>query len=89
MERQPDPWKKPTEFIKRVEQLRVRGESIVGRRPPDDRELAILRERLIERKTLKAIGEAHGIGNERVRQLLNFYFGVTGTPPLTGGRRSA
>jgi DNA-binding XRE family transcriptional regulator len=82
MERKPDPWKEPTEFIERVEQLRVRGESIVGRRPPGERELAILRERLLQHKTLGQIARVHGfLTNERPRQLLNAYFGVKGRPP--------
>lgn len=66
------------EFYTEAVAALARGESMVGRRLPDERAMAILRERLIERKTLRAIGEAHGIGNERVRQLLNYYFGVRG-----------
>jgi DNA-directed RNA polymerase sigma subunit (sigma70/sigma32) len=69
------------QLIERVEALGQEGESVVGRRLPDDREMVMLRERLLDGKTLKAIGEAHGIGNERVRQILNHYFGVSGTPP--------
>jgi DNA-binding XRE family transcriptional regulator len=81
-ERQPDPWRQSAEFIERVEQLRVRGKSIVNRRPPGKRELAILRERLLEHKTLGQIARAHGFRtNERPRQLLNYYFGVSGRPP--------
>jgi hypothetical protein len=64
-----------------VEALQAEGKSVVGRKLPRDREMTMLRERLLNRKTLKAIGEAHGIGNERVRQILNHYFGVRGTPP--------
>lgn len=82
MEQKPDPWKQPAEFIKRVEQLHARGESIVGRRPPGERELAMLRERLLEHKLLGQIARAHGFRtSERPRQLLNYYFGVTGRPP--------
>jgi hypothetical protein len=69
------------QFVRRVEGLRRKGESVVGRKLPDDREMVMLRERLLDRKTLKAIGEAHGVGDERVRQILNYYFGVCGTPP--------
>jgi hypothetical protein len=68
-------------FIERVEALRQEGVSVVGRSLPGDREMTMLRERLLDHKTLKAIGEVHGIGNERVRQVLNHYFGVCGTPP--------
>lgn len=82
-ERNPDPWKESAEFIERVEQLRARGKSIVQRRPPGERELAILRERLLEQRSLGQIARAHGLRtNERPRQLLNYYFGVTGRPPV-------
>jgi hypothetical protein len=69
------------QFIERVGALRQEGASVVGRSLPGDREMTMLRERLLDRKTLKAIGEAHDIGNERVRQILNHYFGVHGIPP--------
>ena len=76
-----NPWTEPAEFIEHVEQLRAQGKSIVNRRPPEDRHMTMLRERLIEHKTLKQIAQAHNFRTaERPRQLLNAYFGVTGDP---------
>jgi hypothetical protein len=43
-----------------------------------DREREILRLRLIEKLTLHEIGDRIGISQERVRQLLNMHFGLTG-----------
>jgi hypothetical protein len=43
-----------------------------------DREREILRLRLIEKLTLGEIAERIGISQERVRQLLNMHFGLTG-----------
>lgn len=48
---------------------------------PDRRARAMLRLRLIDRLTLAAIGERHGIGPERVRQLLARHFGLRGHIP--------
>jgi hypothetical protein len=55
--------------------------AIPGRhiRLASDREREILRLRLIEHLTLKEIGERIGVSTERVRQLLNMHFGLTGT----------
>ncbi|HUB73955.1 MAG TPA: sigma factor-like helix-turn-helix DNA-binding protein [Solirubrobacteraceae bacterium] len=47
-------------------------------RPPRPRERQMLRLRLIERKTLAEIGQQTGVSKERVRQLLNQHFGLTG-----------
>jgi hypothetical protein len=44
-----------------------------------DREREILRLRLIEKLTLGEIGDRIGISQERVRQLLNMHFGLSGT----------
>jgi hypothetical protein len=44
-----------------------------------DREREILRLRLIEKLTLGEIGQRTGVSTERVRQLLNMHFGLTGT----------
>ncbi len=51
-------------------------------RVPGDREREMFRLRVVEGLTLPAIAERVGcVHSERVRQILNFYFGLTGTPP--------
>lgn len=51
-------------------------------RVPGDREREMFRLRVVEGLTLPAIAErVGGVRSERVRQILNFYFGLTGTPP--------
>lgn len=62
-----------------------------GRPPsrlPGERELEILRLRTVDRLTLQEIGERFGIGRERLRQLLKFYFRESGTPPAVRERRA-
>jgi DNA-binding CsgD family transcriptional regulator len=49
-------------------------------RVPGDRELEMFRLRVVEGLSLEAIGERFGIKSERVRQLLNYSFGLRGTP---------
>lgn len=51
------------------------------RHVPDERDREILRLRIVEAMTLKEIGEQCGVIAERVRQILNFAFGLRGKPP--------
>lgn len=50
-------------------------------RVPGDREREMLRLRVIDGLTLRQIGQRLGVSTERVRQLLNRNFRLTGTPP--------
>lgn len=60
------------------------------RRVPGDREREIFRLRVVEGLTLPEIAERVGdIKGERVRQLLNFHFRLTGTPPAVKERKRA
>lgn len=53
-----------------------------GQRVPGNREREIFRLRVVEGLTLAEIaGQVGGMGSERVRQLLNLYFHLKGTPP--------
>lgn len=54
---------------------------------PRDREREMLRLRVVEGLTLAEIGARFGVGQERVRQLLNLYFGMSGTPPAAKQHR--
>jgi hypothetical protein len=48
----------------------------------------MFRLRVVEGLTLPAIAErVGGVHSERVRQILNFYFGLTGTPPAAKERK--
>jgi hypothetical protein len=48
----------------------------------------MFRLRVVEGLTLPAIAElVGGVHSERVRQILNFYFGLTGTPPTAKQRK--
>ena len=59
-------------------------------RVPGDREREIFRLRVVEGLTLPEVAERiGGIRSERVRQLLSFYFRLTGTPPAAKKRRRA
>jgi hypothetical protein len=50
----------------------------------------MFRLRAVEGLTLPAIAErVGGVQSERVRQILNFYFGLTGTPPAAKERKRA
>lgn len=53
---------------------------------PDERHREMLRLRIVEGKTLKEIGGQCGVIAERVRQILNFAYGLRGKPPAA--RRS-
>jgi DNA-binding CsgD family transcriptional regulator len=48
----------------------------------------MLIERTVEGLTLKEIAVNHGLGTERIRQLLNYYFRVTGVPDAVKIRRA-
>lgn len=52
---------------------------------PEERELEMLKLRIVDGLTLKAIGERYGVIGERVRQLLAAYFGLHGVPPAATG----
>jgi len=72
----------PSEVHDLIVRLRAQGKAVAnypGRlgRVPSERNIEIFRLRIVEGRTLKATGEAVGISRERVRQLLNVYFGVT------------
>ncbi len=66
------------EFYGRAVEAYARDESLVGRRVPQEQHMEMLRQRLLEGLTLAEIGARHGLSGERIRQLLNFYFGLTG-----------
>lgn len=58
------------------------------RRVPGNREREIFRLRVVEGLTLPEIAmQVGGIQGERVRQLLNFHFRLTGTPPAAKDRK--
>lgn len=58
------------------------------RRVPGDREREIFRLRVVEGLTLPEVAERiGGVRSERVRQLLSFYFRLTGTPPAVRERK--
>lgn len=55
----------------------------------DDRDLEILRLRIVEGASLRDIAAALGVSRERVRQLLYLHFGMSGEPPAASERRRA
>ena len=55
---------------------------------PTERDLEIFRLRVVEGLSLPQAGSKVGISSERVRQILNRNFGVTGKPPAVKERRS-
>jgi transcriptional regulator with XRE-family HTH domain len=58
-------------------------------RIPGDREREMFRLRVVEGLTLQEVAERVGVKSERVRQLLNFYFRLTGTPPAAKEHKRA
>jgi hypothetical protein len=56
-------------------------------RLPDERNREVFRLRAVEGLSLTDTGKQLGISQERVRQVLNTYFGVKGTPPAAKARR--
>jgi hypothetical protein len=56
-------------------------------RVPGERNREVFRLRAIEGLSLTDTGKQLGISQERVRQVLNVYFGVSGTPPAAKARR--
>jgi hypothetical protein len=56
-------------------------------RPPSERDLKLFRLRVVHGLPLKEAGREVGIGVERVRQVLNVYFGLRGRPPAVKARR--
>ncbi len=55
-------------------------------RVPGDREERIYHQRTVEGLSLQDIADHHGIGYERVRQLLRHYYRLTGFPPAVRRR---
>jgi hypothetical protein len=53
----------------------------------DDRDLEILRLRIVEGASLRDIAATLGVSRERVRQLLYLHFGMSGEPPAANERR--
>jgi transcriptional regulator with XRE-family HTH domain len=55
---------------------------------PDDRDREIFRLRVVEGLTLRELGQRFDLHPERIRQILNAFFGLSGTPPAARrGRR--
>jgi DNA-directed RNA polymerase specialized sigma subunit len=54
---------------------------------PGERNREVFRLRAVEGLSLADTGKQLGISQERVRQVLNVYFGVRGKPPATKPRR--
>ncbi len=54
---------------------------------PRNREREMLRLRVVDGLTLAEIGARFDVGQERVRQLLNLYFGMSGVPPAAKRHR--
>jgi Sigma-70, region 4/Bacterial RNA polymerase, alpha chain C terminal domain len=82
----------PSELYEIVCQLNQHALSLPARpgkrmRIPSQRNREMLRLRIIERLTLAEIGERTGISRERVRQILNVHFGLTGTRPTNARDR--
>ncbi len=56
-------------------------------RVPGERNREVFRLRAVEGLSLTDTGKEVGISQERVRQVLNVFFGVTGTPPAAKARK--
>jgi transcriptional regulator with XRE-family HTH domain len=56
-------------------------------RVPNDRNREIFRLRIVDGLTLAEIAERYTFDKERVRQILNVYFGLSGSPPAASLRR--
>jgi transcriptional regulator with XRE-family HTH domain len=63
------------------------GLSLQRRHAPGNREREIFRRRVIDGLTLRELAAEFGVHTERIRQLLNAYFGLTGTPPAATKRQ--
>ncbi len=80
----PDRQTEPVQFYRYAVERRARGLGVLS--PPRDwcvareRHLEMLRLRLVEGLSLRAVGERTGVSATRVRQLLLHYFQVTGSP---------
>ncbi|HUB74229.1 MAG TPA: hypothetical protein VL979_09360 [Solirubrobacteraceae bacterium] len=74
----------PEVVIELADALRDEGRALApttraqARYVPNDRDLEMLRARLIDQLTLKQIGERHGVTKEVVRRALVEHFGITG-----------
>jgi transcriptional regulator with XRE-family HTH domain len=81
-----------TELYELVRVLNRRGLTLpISRRQrvPGERELEIFRLRVVEGLSLEAIAEPFGLKSERVRQILNYSFGLRGTPPAAKEHKRA
>jgi DNA-directed RNA polymerase sigma subunit (sigma70/sigma32) len=76
----------PVELVALVEALRRQGKAICAKERfpdhhvvPSERDVEILRLRIVDGATHEAIARAVGLSNERVRQVLGSHFGIYGT----------
>lgn len=76
----PDPHTEPEQFYRYAARRQKRGLAILPRpldgRVPEARHVKMLRLRLVERLTLREVGERTGLTGTRVQQVLNHYFGI-------------
>jgi hypothetical protein len=68
-----------------AEKQAARGKRLVGP-VPEERNLEILRLRILDGLTLREIGERTGLTGGRVGAILSDYFGVSGTPAAAKAR---
>jgi transcriptional regulator with XRE-family HTH domain len=57
-----------------------------GGKVPEDRDRDIFRLRVTAGLTLDELGALFGVNRERIRQVLRFYFGLSGIPPTAAVR---
>jgi hypothetical protein len=76
----------PAELVALVEALRQQGKAICAKERfpdhhvvPSERDVEILRLRLVEGATHEATARAVGLSKERIRQILASHFGIYGT----------
>jgi hypothetical protein len=78
----PDPQTEPVQFYEYAKRRQARGLAIMpppcDHRVPKVQHVEMLRLRLVEGLTLRAIGERNGVTSGRVRQILLHYFRVSG-----------
>jgi len=86
----------PVELVALVEALRRQGKAICAneRFPdhhvvPSERDVEILRLRIVNGATHEAIARAVGLSNERIRQILHSHFGIHGTSRGARPRQAA
>lgn len=85
----PDPMERSELLYALVALRQARGLPTLPEQPDyrvaEGRHLEMLRLRLLDGLTLREVGERTGVGAERVRQLLAFYFDVNRTPLAAQG----